>query len=1207
MRVAVGTEMFFTGYETMQSGISDACTRRSGSGFAARLLAALMLLAAAPWAMAAPAWMSLTPPPQSSYTVPVSYELKVTSGSGMQGTSVETINGVKIFRNDQVIASGTHGINFLESGLAPGTYTYYAEGRAISIYREEERSRTLRTQPFTITVNSPPPIYNEAEFVSQTFPDGIVTMYSGQTQAMSVQMRNTGTTTWSSSRAYSLGSINPLDNTSWGMGRIALPYDVAPGQAVTFNMTLTAPAVNRRMVSYNVQWRMVQDGVEWFGQTTSNRSAYVNPVPAGAISAQPNPCELAKGATSCGTSVSWTANTGGSELWRVDLNSGLATRVITVGGDGEQRMSIPDITESGSRLEVRGDGRVVASVDVFARRPERLIVGNIDGLTTDGTVLRGWACATTVETPVDVQMYVGGPVGAAGSVLVATYPANQVSEAAVAAACKVDTGNFRFAIPITNELRAQYAGRLIYVYGVSPVGGANLAVGASGRFSVPSPQTPVIQPNTRRYVYDQYQQLCKIIEPETGATVMAYDAVGNVTWTAAGLNLPASDNCNLTEAAASGRVVARTYDARNRLKTLGFPDGRGNQNWEYTPDGLASKITTYNDAGNAAQVENYYKYNKRRLMVGEAVAQPGWYRWDLGYGYDRLGNSASQVYPTGLAVTFEPDALGQPRRVSSPGMVYASGIDYYPSGGLQRFVYGNGVVHTMTQNLRQLPMRSTDTGVIDLENVYDANGNVGIIYDRVRGDHYSRTMEYDGLDRLKSAGSCSFGGDCWHRFTYDEQDNLRSWVLPGVKDYAAYDYDERSRLTNIRNGAGASIVGLGYDAQGNLENKNGQAYAFDYGNRLREIIGKETYRYDGLGRRIASFSAGLQQRLLSQYSKAGQPLYMENMQKGLDITNIYLQGSLLASRERSRDSGAENVHYQHTDALGSPVATTSENGEVLNRTVYDPFGDTVGFAPYDGIGFAGHVMDGATRLIQMQQRYYDPSIGRFLSVDPVVTNGRNGAGFNRYAYAANNPYIFTDPDGRCNVRTGTKICGDEGAAGARVLVAQINPVSSVPVLGQRSKETSSTAPRGAVDSLKKRAEDFLCDGACVWGELNRFLDVTPGEGAAVKAGFGFLGFVRAEGRALTQADLGIAGSVQELRGTFSIADGVATARIDMIRGLITNPFQIVENLTATARAAGATTLRIEGTLANERLYNVLARRYGIASEGANDVITVTVK
>jgi uncharacterized protein RhaS with RHS repeats len=48
----------------------------------------------------------------------------------------------------------------------------------------------------------------------------------------------------------------------------------------------------------------------------------------------------------------------------------------------------------------------------------------------------------------------------------------------------------------------------------------------------------------------------------------------------------------------------------------------------------------------------------------------------------------------------------------------------------------------------------------------------------------------------------------------------------------------------------------------------------------------------------------------------------------------------------------------------------------------------------------------------MQQRYYDPVAGRFLSIDPVTTDANTGSSFNRYAYAANNPYKYVDPDGR---------------------------------------------------------------------------------------------------------------------------------------------------------------------------------------------------
>ena len=107
------------------------------------------------------------------------------------------------------------------------------------------------------------------------------------------------------------------------------------------------------------------------------------------------------------------------------------------------------------------------------------------------------------------------------------------------------------------------------------------------------------------------------------------------------------------------------------------------------------------------------------------------------------------------------------------------------------------------------------------------------------------------------------------------------------------------------------------------------------------------------------------------------------------------------------------VKYVHTDALGSVVAMTDASGAVIETTQeYEPYGQQLVPAVQDGPGYTGHVQDAATGLVYMQQRYYDPAIGRFLSVDPVTALSDPVGMFNRYKYAANNPYRFTDPDGR---------------------------------------------------------------------------------------------------------------------------------------------------------------------------------------------------
>lgn len=109
---------------------------------------------------------------------------------------------------------------------------------------------------------------------------------------------------------------------------------------------------------------------------------------------------------------------------------------------------------------------------------------------------------------------------------------------------------------------------------------------------------------------------------------------------------------------------------------------------------------------------------------------------------------------------------------------------------------------------------------------------------------------------------------------------------------------------------------------------------------------------------------------------------------------------------------AQAVTYIHTDALGSIVAESDANGNVIKRYDYEPYGAVVGGQVTDGPGYAGHVSDSATGLSYMQQRYMDPQLGIFLSVDPATAYDQPVGQFNRYRYANGNPYRFTDPDGR---------------------------------------------------------------------------------------------------------------------------------------------------------------------------------------------------
>jgi uncharacterized protein affecting Mg2+/Co2+ transport len=92
-------------------------------------------------------------------------------------------------------------------------------------------------------------------------------MTRGYSYPLSVTFKNNGSATWPAGGEWRLGSQNARDNETWGFNRVQMPSAVAPGGQVTFTFNVTAPSTSG---SYNFQWRMVHDGVVWFGDTTPN-------------------------------------------------------------------------------------------------------------------------------------------------------------------------------------------------------------------------------------------------------------------------------------------------------------------------------------------------------------------------------------------------------------------------------------------------------------------------------------------------------------------------------------------------------------------------------------------------------------------------------------------------------------------------------------------------------------------------------------------------------------------------------------------------------------------------------------------------------------------------------------------------------------------------------------------------------------------------
>jgi RHS repeat-associated protein len=119
---------------------------------------------------------------------------------------------------------------------------------------------------------------------------------------------------------------------------------------------------------------------------------------------------------------------------------------------------------------------------------------------------------------------------------------------------------------------------------------------------------------------------------------------------------------------------------------------------------------------------------------------------------------------------------------------------------------------------------------------------------------------------------------------------------------------------------------------------------------------------------------------------------------------------------------SDSLYYIHKDYLGSMETITDENGMILEKLSFDPWGrrrnptnwsyNTSGLAAsHFDRGYTMHEHHDIFGLINMNGRLYNPWVGRMLSPDPYIVDAINSQNYNRYSYALNNPLKYVDPTG----------------------------------------------------------------------------------------------------------------------------------------------------------------------------------------------------
>jgi RHS repeat-associated protein len=252
-----------------------------------------------------------------------------------------------------------------------------------------------------------------------------------------------------------------------------------------------------------------------------------------------------------------------------------------------------------------------------------------------------------------------------------------------------------------------------------------------------------------------------------------------------------------------------------------------------------------------------------------------------------------------------------------------------------------------------------------------------------------------GYDRLSQLTSVTPPGTATS-YTYDPVGNRLTMVRGSS---TGYTYDRADRILT----AGATSYTL--NANGNTTARGSDSFGYDQANRLvsATISGAtSTYVYDGDGKRASKTVAAVTTSYVYDVNR-GLPVLLD------DGTRNYLWGLGLAYAVES--GGAIGVY--HSDGLGSVRALSDESGTMIAAYQTDEFGVptvTQGSStqPFE---YTGEQRDGDTGLIYLRGRTYDPTLGRLVQRDPLPGTLDSSESQNRYAYALNNPILYTDPTG----------------------------------------------------------------------------------------------------------------------------------------------------------------------------------------------------
>lgn len=461
----------------------------------------------------------------------------------------------------------------------------------------------------------------------------------------------------------------------------------------------------------------------------------------------------------------------------------------------------------------------------------------------------------------------------------------------------------------------------------------------------------------------------------------------------------------------------RTYefDDKQRVRLETLPNGRKIA-YDYNQQGLLKKMTlpgkklaafTYNKDGQLTGMANsesqfrigYDEIGRITTLMDDKLKKA------ITYKYNAAGDRTEMAMPFGT-VKYVRDEYGRIKDIVDIDGGHMK-IDYTFDGRRKSILYPNGVTtqfdYDKRDRLTAIITRNKAKEVLSSRKYgYDALGRRESMTNE-KGE--TETYVYDPRGRITEIRR----GTQTTKYAYDGADNRTAKTVNGRT--MKYEIGKGNKITStgveklkynvlgqlIRRISKKGVTRYSYTAQGKLKKveKPGATVTYGYapnGTRVwREVNGKRRYF-------LHDFSD-----VVAEYTAKGQ--LIRSYTYGPDNDDV------LASH-----SAKSEATYFHYDAVRSVVALTNKTGKVVGRYDYDVFGKirsqegaATRWNPY---GYTSRRRDPVAGLQYFRARYYDASMGRFTSKDPVGYLD----GPNRYAYARNNPALYNDPYGLWSLR-----------------------------------------------------------------------------------------------------------------------------------------------------------------------------------------------